>query len=104
MKSRLDMVQKTMTRLHLAEAVYKTARVSRIQSAALVEAFLREITECLERGEPVQLSSFGSFVVRERRQRLGRNPKTGRQVKIPARRVLVFKPSAILKARINSQR
>ena len=98
------MVQKTMTRLDLAEAVYKTARVSRIQSAALVETFLREITECLERGEPVQLSSFGSFVVRERRQRLGRNPKTGRQVKIQARRVLVFKPSAILKARINSQR
>jgi len=58
----------------------------------------------LRRGEPVRLSSFGSFVVRERRQRLGRNPKTGRQVKIPARRVLVFKPSAILKARINSQR
>jgi integration host factor subunit alpha len=86
----------------LAEAVYKTAHLSRIQSAALVEAFFREITECLERGEPVRLSSFGSFVVRERRQRLGRNPKTGRQVKIPVRRVLLFKPSAILKARINA--
>jgi integration host factor subunit alpha len=96
------MVQKTITRLHLAEAVYKIAHVSRIQSAALVEAFFREITECLERGEPVRLSSFGSFVVRERRQRLGRNPKTGRQVKIPVRRVLLFKPSAILKARINA--
>jgi integration host factor subunit alpha len=98
------MVQKTITRLHLAEAVYKIAHVSRIQSAALVEAFFREIKERLERGEPVRLSSFGSFVVRERRQRLGRNPKTGKQVKIPARRVLLFKPSAILKARINSQR
>ena len=96
------MVQKTITRLHLAEVVYKTAHVSRVQSAALVEAFLREITECLERGEPVGLSSFGSFVVRERRQRLGRNPKTGRQVQIPARRVLPFKPSAILRARINA--
>jgi integration host factor subunit alpha len=98
------MVQKTITRLHLAEAVYKTAHVSRIQSAALVEAFFREIKECLERGEPVRLSSFGSFIVCKRRQRLGRNPKTGKQVKIPARRVLLFKPSAILKARINSQR
>jgi integration host factor subunit alpha len=96
------MAQKTITRLQLAEAVYKTAHVSRIQSAALVEAFLTEITECLERGEPVRLSSFGSFIVRERRQRLGRNPKTGRQVKIPARRVLLFKPSAVLRARINA--
>jgi integration host factor subunit alpha len=98
------MVQGTTTRLHLAEAVYKTAHVSRVQSAALVEAFFREITECLVRGEPVRLASFGSFVVRERRRRVGRNPKTGRQVKISPRRVLLFKPSAILKARINAQR
>jgi integration host factor subunit alpha len=56
------------------------------------------------RGEPVRLASFGSFVVRERRRRVGRNPKTGRQVKISPRRVLLFKPSAILKARINAQR
>src|SRR6266566_6038789 len=96
------MVQKTITRLHLAEAVYKIAHVSRIQSAALVEAFFKEITECLERGEPVRLSSFGSFVVREARQRMGRNPKTGKQVKISARRVMVFKPCAVLKARINT--
>jgi integration host factor subunit alpha len=98
------MVQRTTTRQHLAEAVYKTAQVSRLQSAALVEAFFNEITECLVRGEPVRLSSFGSFVVRERRRRVGRNPKTGRQVKIPPRRVLLFKPSAILKARINARR
>ena len=97
------MAQKTITRLHLSEAVYKTAHISRIQSAALVELFLKEITECLERGEAVKLSSFGSFIVRKARQRIGRNPKTGKQVRISARRVVVFKPSAVLKARINSQ-
>jgi len=96
------MAQKTITRRDLSEAVYKAVRLSRTQSAALVEAFFMEIAECLKRGEPVRLSSFGSFVVREARQRMGRNPKTGKQVKISARRVMVFKPSAVLKARINS--
>jgi integration host factor subunit alpha len=96
------MARKTITRLHLSEAVYKAAHVSRIQSASLVELFLKEIAECLERGEAVKLSSFGSFIVRKARQRIGRNPKTGKQVKISARRVLVFKPSAALKSRINS--
>jgi len=96
------MAQKTITRRDLSEAVYKAAHLSRTQSAALVEAVFKEIAECLERGEPVRLSSFGSFVVREARQRMGRNPKTGKQVKISARRVMVFKPSAVLKARINS--
>jgi integration host factor subunit alpha len=96
------MAQKTITRRDLSEAVYKAVRLSRTQSAAIVEAFFKEIAECLERGEPVRLSSFGSFVVREARQRMGRNPKTGKQVEISARRVMVFKPSAVLKARINS--
>ena len=87
----------------MSKAVYKTVRLSRIQSAELVEVFLKEITECLERGESVNLSSFGSFVVRKRRQRLGRNPKTGKEMPISARRVIVFKPSAAFKAHINSQ-
>jgi integration host factor subunit alpha len=97
------MARKTITRLHLSEAVYKTAHFSRIQSAAFVELFLKETTECLERGEAVKLSSFGSFIVRKARQRIGRNPKTGKQVKISARRVVAFKPSAVLKDRINSE-
>ena len=96
------MAQKTITRRDLSEAVYKAVRLSRTQSAALVEAFFKEIADCLERGEPVRLSSFGSFVVREARQRMGRNPKTGKQVEISARRLMVFKPSAVLKARINA--
>ena len=62
---------------------------------------LGEITNCLERGETVKLSSFGSFVVRKKGQRIGRNPKTGKEVPISPRRVMVFKPSAILKQRIN---
>ena len=72
-------------------------------SATLVELVLKEITDCLERGETVKLSSFGSFVVRKKGQRIGRNPKTGKEVPISPRRVMVFKPSAILKQRINSE-
>ncbi len=62
-----------------------------------------EITDCLERGETVKLSSFGSFVVRKKGERIGRNPKTGQEVPISPRRVMVFKPSAILKQRINGE-
>jgi len=76
--------------------------LSRTESATLVELVLKEITDCLERGETVKLSSFGSFVVRKKGQRIGRNPKTGKEVPISPRRVMVFKPSAILKQRINS--
>ena len=67
----------------------------------LVELVLKEITDCLEKGETVKLSSFGSFMVRKKGQRIGRNPKTGTEVPISPRRVMVFKPSAILKQRIN---
>ena len=88
------MTRKTVTRDVLCEAVYRKVGLSRIESATLVEVVLKEITDCLERGETVKLSSFGSFVVRKKRQRLGRNPKTGEEVPIPPRRVMVFKPSA----------
>ena len=63
----------------------------------------RQVSDCLERGETVKLSSFGSFVVRKKGQRIGRNPKTGKEVPISPRRVMVFKPSAILKQRINGE-
>ena len=82
--------------------VYQKVGLSRTESATLVEMVLKEITDCLERGETVKLSSFGSFVVRKKGQRIGRNPKTGKEVPISPRRVMVFKPSAILKQRINS--
>ena len=92
---------KTVTRADLCEAVYQKVGLSRTESATLVELVLKEITDRLERGEKVKLSSFGSFVVRKKGQRIGRNPKTGEQVPISARRVMVFKPSFTLKLRIN---
>ena len=92
---------KTITRADLCEAVYKQVGLSRTECATLVELVLKKITDCLERGEPVKLSSFGSFVVRKKGQRMGRNPKTGEEVPISARRAMVFKPSPIFKQRIN---
>jgi integration host factor subunit alpha len=92
---------KTITRADLCEAVYKQVGLSRIESATFVDLVLKEIADCLERGETVKLSSFGSFVVRKKGQRIGRNPKTGKAVPIPPRRVMVFKPSDLLKQQIN---
>src|SRR4030088_1872856 len=92
----------TLTRADLSEAVYQKIGLSRRESSSLGELILKEITGCLEGGEMVKLSSFGSFVVRNKGQRIGRNPKTGIKVPISPRRVMVFKPSAILKQRINS--
>lgn len=95
------MAGRTVTRADLCEAVYQQVGLSRTESAALVELVLREIADCLARGETVKLSSFGSFIVREKGERVGRNPKTGQEVPIEPRRVMVFKPSSILKHRIN---
>lgn len=95
------MAGRTVTRADLCEAVYQQVGLSRTESAALVELVLKEIADCLARGETVKLSSFGSFVVRDKGERIGRNPKTGEEVPIEPRRVMVFKPSSILKNRIN---
>lgn len=95
------MAGKTVTRADLSEAVYQRVGLSRTESAALVETVLDEIADCLETGETVKLSSFGSFLVRPKGQRVGRNPKSGQEVPIPPRKVLIFKPSNILKNRIN---
>jgi integration host factor subunit alpha len=94
---------KTITRADLSDAVYEKVGLSRTESATFVELVLKEFTDCLERGETVKLSSFGSFVVRKKGQRMGRNPKTGKEVPIPPRRVMVFKPSPMFKQRINSR-
>jgi integration host factor subunit alpha len=97
------MSERTVTRADLAEAVYKRVGLSRTESAHLVEQVLDEISEAIVRGENVKLSSFGSFLVRSKGERIGRNPKTGKEVPILPRRVMVFKPSNILKARINNE-
>ena len=97
------MAQRTVTRAELSEAVYQRIGLSRSESAALVELVLEEISASLARGDSVKLSSFGSFLVRDKGQRVGRNPKTGVEVPIEPRRVMVFKPSNIMKARVNGE-
>jgi integration host factor subunit alpha len=94
---------KTIKRDHLYRAVYQKVRLSRTECVTLVELVLKAITDCLERGETVKLSRFGAFVVREKSQRMGRNPKTGEEVPISPRRIVVFKPSPILKQRMNAR-
>ena len=92
---------KTLTRADLAEAVFQKVGLPRNESAEIVELVLREIVSSLERGHTVKLSSFGSFGIRNKGQRIGRNPKTGQEVPITPRRVLVFRASNIMKQRIN---
>lgn len=96
------MSEKTVTRAQLSEAVYQEVGLSRNESADLVETVLREISDALTKGEPVKISSFGSFTVRQKGQRIGRNPKTGQEVPILPRKVLVFRASNVLKTRINA--
>lgn len=96
------MESKTVTRAQLGEAVYQEVGLSRHESSEMVESILAEIASALQRGETVKISSFGSFSVRKKGQRIGRNPKTGEEVPILPRTVLVFRPSHVLKHRINS--
>lgn len=91
---------KTLTRADLTEAVYRKVGLSRTESAELVEAVLDEICEAIVRGETVKLSSFATFHVRSKNERIGRNPKTGEEVPILPRRVMTFKASNVLKSRI----
>ena len=96
------MAGQTVTRAQLSEAVYQEVGLSRNESAELVETVLNEISSALARGEMVKISSFGSFGVRRKGRRIGRNPKTGKEVPISPRRVLVFRASHVLKDQINS--
>src|SRR4029077_17201906 len=92
----------TVTRAQLAEAVYQQVGLSHNESAELVESVIAEISDALARGEMVKISSFGSFAVRQKGQRMRRHPKTGQEVPISPRRVLVFRASHALKHQINS--
>ena len=91
----------TITRAQLSEAVYEEVGLSRNESADLVEAVLEEMVSALSDGETVKISSFGSFSIRQKSKRMGRNPKTGEEVPILPRKVIIFKPSHVLKNRIN---
>ncbi len=94
----------TITRAQLGEAVYQEVGLSRNESAELLESVLGYVSEALAKGESVKISSFGSFSVRQKGQRIGRNPKTGEDVPILPRKVLVFRPSQVLKSQINETR
>ena len=95
------MTESTVTRAQLAEAVYQEVGLSRNDSAQIVDMILEEISQALLRDEMVKLSSFGSFQVRSKGERIGRNPKTGEEVPILPRKVLVFRASHVLKDKIN---
>ena len=94
--------EKTLTRMELSEAVFRTVGLSRNESAELVERVLNHMSDALVRGETVKISSFGTFTVRHKGRRVGRNPKTGEEVPILPRRVLVFRASQVLKERVNA--
>ena len=95
------MAGNTVTRIDLAEAVFREVGLSRNDSAKLVESVLDLVSESLIKNETVKISSFGSFSVRSKGQRIGRNPKTGEEVPILPRKVLVFRASHVLKDKIN---
>ena len=94
------MAGKTVTRADLAESVFRKVGLSRTESAELVETVIDEICNAIVRGEMVKLSSFATFQVRDKNERIGRNPKTGEEVPISPRRVMTFKASNVLKQRI----
>ncbi|MBE3637147.1 integration host factor subunit alpha [Mangrovicoccus algicola] len=94
------MTGKTLTRMDLSEAVFREVGLSRNESAQLVEAVLAHLSDALAGGDSVKISSFGTFNVREKAARVGRNPKTGQEVPIHPRRVLTFRPSHLMKERV----
>jgi integration host factor subunit alpha len=95
-------MKRSLIRADIAEAIYQKIGLSRNESADMVGTILDEISESLEEGNNVKITSFGSFTVRNKRQRIGRNPKTGQEVPITPRRVLSFRPSHILRKKVNT--
>ena len=91
----------TVTRANLAETIYTQVGLSRNESAELLESVLERLAFALQSGDSVKISGFGTFSVRQKGRRVGRNPKTGIEVPILPRSVLVFRPSQVLKARVN---
>lgn len=94
------MSNNTLTRMDLTEAVFREVGLSRNESSALVDSVLQHISDALVRGEQVKISSFGTFSLRDKNARVGRNPKTGEEVPISPRRVLTFRPSQLMKERV----
>ena len=97
------MSEKTRTRADLTEVLHRDVGLSRSESADMVNSVLDLVSDALVEGQNVKLSSFGTFIVRSKRQRIGRNPKTGEEVPITPRRVLVFRPSQMMKNIVNGE-
>lgn len=95
-------MKRSLIRADIAEAIYQKIGLSRNESADMVGIILEEISVSLEKGNNVKITSFGSFTVRDKSQRIGRNPKTGQEVPITPRRVLSFRPSHILRKKVNT--
>jgi integration host factor subunit alpha len=91
-----------MTKADLVNAIYERVGFSKKESARIVELVFDLIKDTLEKGEKIKISGFGNFVVREKRSRIGRNPQTGEEIEISARRVLTFKPSQVLRNQLKS--
>ena len=96
-------MDKTTTRSTLSEAVFKNVGLSRNESANLVDSVFSEILTSLIKGDDVKISSFGTFIVRDKKERIGRNPKTGEEVPITARSVVTFRASNVLKLKVNDK-
>lgn len=94
------MTEKTLTRMDLSEAVFEEVGLSRQESAELIESVLQHMSDALVAGEQVKISSFGTFSIRDKTARIGRNPKTGEEADIPPRRVITFRPSHLMKDRV----
>jgi integration host factor subunit alpha len=96
------MSDKTLTRMDLGEAVFREVGLSRNESSDLVESVLDHVSNALVSGQNVKISSFGTFSLRDKKARIGRNPKTGEEVPITPRRVLTFRPSHLMKDRVSA--
>ncbi|WP_084005067.1 integration host factor subunit alpha [Magnetovibrio blakemorei] len=95
---------RTVTRSQLSDAIFKEVGLSRSDCGAHLDSVLNMVTDALVRGENVKLASFGNFCIRSKGDRIGQNPKTGEEVPILSRKVLIFRPSPSMKAQINSKR
>lgn len=91
----------TLTKADIVEAIYEKIGFSKKESADLLELIFDTIKETLEKGEKIKISGFGNFVVRSKKPRVGRNPQTGQEIEISARKVLTFRPSQVLKTALN---
>lgn len=92
----------TLTKADLSEQLYEQVGFNNREAKEVVEAFFKEISDCLERGEEVKLAGFGVFNMRDKPERPGRNPKTGVEIPISARRVVTFHPSGCLKDAVDA--